>query len=244
VRQAVSPRRRRGAEVALAGPQSEPVERGDHQRHHRAMRVLHRLRQLARGAGGVLEQSEVRRGRRGRVIGAFGGELGPERVIGADHLGARVLCSRRVSKNEAGLAIVQPQRQSLRPEQREHRHGDGAALHGAEHADVEGERGLDDHGDAIALGDAAALEPVGEAPGEIGELRKIVVLAATVGELDADRRAFAAVAVDAFVREVHARLVAVEQRPEYFPREAAQHLVVGGELEDAIHGRASGSHPR
>ncbi|MDT4855268.1 hypothetical protein FQZ97_896130 [compost metagenome] len=53
------PGRRRGAEEAVSRTQTRAVQRGHHQGHQRAVRVLDRVGQFARGARGVLKHREV-----------------------------------------------------------------------------------------------------------------------------------------------------------------------------------------
>src|SRR3546814_10328641 len=51
----MAPGRRRRAEIFVARADAGAVQRREHQRHQRLVRVLDRRRQLARGTRGVLE---------------------------------------------------------------------------------------------------------------------------------------------------------------------------------------------
>src|SRR5436309_1506391 len=90
----------------------------------------------------------------------------------------------------------------------------GSPRVGPEDGAVEGERGLEHHGHAVARRHALGLEVVGEARGPVGELLKAPLLGATVGVLQAERRGPADPAVDALVGEVQSRGIAVEEVPE------------------------------
>jgi hypothetical protein len=68
-----------------------------------------------------------------------------------------------LDEQQLRMAIVDTKGQALGPEQGEERHGDGAALHGAEQRPVEGQRGLEHDGHAVAARDARLLEEVREA---------------------------------------------------------------------------------
>ena len=109
--------------------------------------------------------------------------------------------------------------QALGPEQREERHRDGAALHGAEHGAVERQRRLQHDGHALAAADAQLLEQVGEARRPLGERAEVVLLAPAVGELDAQRRPLAHVPVDALVGEVQPLLSPSKSVPQRVPAE-------------------------
>jgi hypothetical protein len=61
------------------------------------------------------------------------------------------------------MAVVDAQREAVGAEQREERHRDGAPLHRAEQRAVEGQRGLEHDGHAVAARHAGALQHLGEA---------------------------------------------------------------------------------
>jgi hypothetical protein len=239
VPQAMAPGGRGGAEVVVLRRQADAVQGRDHQRDHRAVRVLHRLRQLARGARGVLEYREVGGAGVGLERRVLLRQLGPEGVVHLHYLRAGKLRGKRLRvvmrEDERGFAVIDAQRQPLRPEQREQRHADGAALHRAEQADIKPQRRLEDHRHPVALGDAAPHQPVGEAAGQARQFREAVVLCAAVGELDAHRRTRRAlrVPVQALVRQVHALGRAVEQLPQLVPRKLVQDLRVAADVGDA-----------
>src|SRR5262245_59516174 len=88
--------------------------------------------QRARRARSVLKHHEIRGPRVRRIGGARSVERSPEGVIDLDHSSPRKLRAERLGtllgKDEAGLAIVDPEREPLWTKQREQWHGDGAAL--------------------------------------------------------------------------------------------------------------------
>ena len=154
VPQAVAPGRRRRTEEAVAGPQAGAVQRGEHQRDDRAMRVLDRLRQFARRARRVLKDRESSRAWSARTCP--GSSRAPARncVVGDHDLRARNACGHRrllgVGDQQLRRAVLHAQADAVRPEQREQRHRDRADLDGAEDRDVERPRRLEHDGDAVA----------------------------------------------------------------------------------------------
>ena len=218
VPQTMPPGRRGRAEIAIAGTQANAIERRHHDSHHRALGVLDRLRQFARGAGGVLEDRQ----RIGAGVGREGlglrRERPPEGFIGRDHAQLRKLRGQRTRiaarDQHRGLAVIEAQRHALRPEQGEQRHGDGAGLDRAEHAGIESAPRFQHHRHAFAHSHTAIFKPMGELAGAVGQFVEARVLESPVGEFDADRQPAPAMPVQAFVGEVHALTVAVEQRPQ------------------------------
>ncbi len=213
----MSPGRRGGTEESIARTDAGAVQRGDHHHHDGAMRVLHRCRQLARGARGVLEAGEIVRRRR-HVVAIRETLDRRHQLVLDDHVETRdVARDRRFlprGDEQARRAVQHAQAHAVGAEQREQRHRDGAALHRAEQADIERQRRLQHERHAIALGDAARLQPMREARRPRGDLREAQRLVAAVGMGDPHRHAAGGgVAVDALMRDVERRAVAVEQRP-------------------------------
>ena len=163
----VAPGRRRRTEIAVAGLEPDAVERRDHERHHRAMGVLHRLRQCARRSRRVLEDGQIIGGGRGLVGRGQTFETRGEITVGGDHakMWEALLPGRGVTLDHEHPrpAVVETQRDTVRAEEREERNGDGAALHGAEERAVERQRRIEHDGDPIAARDAFTLEKMGEA---------------------------------------------------------------------------------
>ena len=203
------------------------------------MRVLDGFWQFARGAGGVLINRQVGSARVGLERGAFRFEFAPERLIDLHHLRAGKLRRQRAAvtlcQHQFRGAVVDPQRQAFGAEQGEQRHADRAALDRAKQADVKPERGFEDHRDAVALGDTAFDQPVGETPGQVGQTGKVVVFRMAVGKLDAYGGAASTMPIQAFVGQIHSLGVAVEQRPQLVPGKAGDRFSVGGEFRDVAH---------
>ena len=216
VPQAVAPGRRGRAEIAVARLQPHAIQRGDHQRHDRAVRMPHRFGQLARGARGVLENGQIV-GARVRVERrALGGQFCPKGLVHAHDFGVTKRSRDDLPlahQQQARCAIIDAQCQPFRAEQRKQRHADRAALHRTEQRHIEAQRGLKHHRHTLALADTAPAQPVGEAPGQVGEPREVMVFKMAVCKLDAHRAAAPCMPVQALVRQVHALGIAVEQFP-------------------------------
>ena len=190
----------------------------------------HRLGQFARRARRVLEDGEIIGGGRWHVGRGQTFEARSEVAIGGEHPHVREgrLPGGGVALDHEHprLAIVEAQRHTVRPEQREQRDGNGPALHGAEQRTVERQRRLQHDRDPVAALDPLALEEVREARRPGGQGFEIVLLAPAIGELHAQRRAAAGVAVDTLVGDVETTAIAVEQLPERVPAEARQRLAI------------------
>src|SRR3989449_5846028 len=155
--------------------------------------MLDGLRQRARSARRILQYREIGGARVRRIDGTDGLEGGPEGVIDGHDRDPRELRAEGLGtllrQEQAGLAIVDAERQPLRAEEREQGHGDRTALDGPEQTYIECLTRIEDDGHAIAVANPQRRKPVGKAAGEIGEGGVIVVLTMAVGKLDADRRA-------------------------------------------------------
>src|SRR5262249_6960664 len=179
-------------------------------------------------------------GTRVRCVGRTGGlKGGPEGVIDGHNPDPRELRAEGLGtlrrQEQAGLAIVEAERQPLRAEEREQGHRDRTALDGPEQTHIECLPRIEDDGHAVAMANPQRREPVGEATGEIGEGGVIVVLAMAVGKLDADRRALVPVAVEALMGQIHMVAVTIKQGPEVVPGEQPHHVVVCRELGEWWH---------
>ncbi len=82
--ESMSPRGRRRTEKLVARPDTRTVQRGKHQRHHGAMRVLDGRRQFPRRAGGILEYRHVLGARRGSIGGRQARDFIEQLGIGHD----------------------------------------------------------------------------------------------------------------------------------------------------------------
>src|SRR2546428_244450 len=166
--------------------------------------------------------------RRRGVAGALGGEPTLEPVVhGEDaHAWKNLLPALGVARDEqqTGLAVVHAEPDAVGAEEREERNRDSAALHGPEDGTVEGERGIEHHGHAVARRDAFGFEEVGEAGGPGGEILEAPRLGAAVGALQAKRGSPTAPAVHALIGEGEALGIAVEEVPERAPAEGLNRL--------------------
>ncbi len=241
VPEAVAPRGRGRAEVAVAALEAHAVERRDHHRDHRAMRVADRRRQRPRRAGRVLEHREVvRRGARrvaiglaGQALGHLGGAQHDEvRESGAPALGVAL------HQQHPRATVVDAERDAVRPEEREQRHRDRAAFERAEERAVEGQRRLEHDGDAISARHVQALQEIREPRRPGRELAEAVRLGSSVRALDAQRGSPLDVPVDALVGEIEALAIAVEDVPQRVPAEGAERLGVAADLEQPRHAQA------
>ena len=146
-----------------------------------------------------------------------------ERGVGAQHLHARGRVAGRLDvgadHEQARARIGQARRQRVGTEQREERHGDGAALERAEERAVEGQGGLQQQADPGPALEAGALEEIGEAGRPRGEVGEGPLLAAAVGELQPHRDGGSGPAVHALVGEVEACAIAVDEPPQRRPGE-------------------------
>ena len=227
VPEAMAPCGRRRTEVPVPGLEAHAVERRDHQRDDRAMRVADRRRQRTGRARRVLEDREIVGARVGGVPIALIDQA-RRQVIDVEHLDVleqrAPACGVALHDQQPRLGVVHAQRHPVRPEQREERDRDRAALHRAEERAVERQRWLEHDRDAIAAGDALTSQEVGEASRPPGELHEAVLGDAPVGERDAQRGAATDVPVDALVRDVQPLAVAVDEVPERLPPEGAKHV--------------------
>ena len=92
-----------------------------------------------------------------------------------------------------------------------------APLDRAEEGAVEGQRGLEHDGHALAGADALGLQQIGEARRPGGQLAERVLDQPSVGVGEAQRHAVAGVTVHTLVGEVQLRAVTVDQRPQRVP---------------------------
>ena len=249
VPQAVAPRRRRRAEEAVARPEAGAVQRGEHQRDERAMRVLDRRGQLARGAGRVLED---RRGRRRAWSSSnVAGNCASPAMNASSATTTRVPSMPRGHRRLLGVgdqqlrrAVVHAQPDAVGPEQREERHGDRARLHRAEHRDVERARRLEHDGDAVARADAVLHEPVREAATSRARARAKVSASSrpsACARMHRDPRGVRRMPVDALVRDVEPLALAVEQLPQLVGREMLLRVGVRRVVGERGHGRTGGT---
>ena len=142
-----------------------------------------------------------------------------------------------VRQQELRRAVFDPQPDAVGTEQGEEGHRDRAALDGAEQGGVEGQRRLQHDRHAIAGGDAARGEPVGEARGPLGQITKTERLVAPVGMGDADGDPpRVGVPVQALDRDVQRAAVAVEERPQRRRREVPVGVGVGRVVRQSRHG--------
>ena len=166
-------------------------------------------------------------------------KLTPKRVVDLDHLSVgklpRQTATIAVSQHQRGFAVIDAQRQAFRAEQGEQRHANRATLYRAKQAGVKTQRGFENYRDTITFGHPSRHQPVGEAPGEIGELGELNMLGMAVGKLDAHRRAARAMAIQAFMRQVHRLGIAVEQLPKPIPREIRCGFNSGIKFGDLAH---------
>src|SRR5437016_4588257 len=152
-------------------------------------------------------------------------------------------------EQQTRLAVVHAEPDAVGAKEREERNGDSAALHGPEDGTVEGERGIEHHGHAVALRDAVGFEEVGEAGGPGGEILEAPRLGAAVSALQAKRGSPPAPAVHALMGEVEALGIAVEEVPERAPAEGLNRLRIAPDVEDSRHdsvvtSRSPGGQPR
>jgi len=151
---------------------------------------------------------------------------------GAGHLGLL-----GVGHQQARLAVAHPQADAVRAEEGEQRHGDGAALDDAEHGCVEGPRGLQHDGHALAGLHALRFQKVSKARG-IGRQFGVadhLVLAAGVGH-DQGVSPAAGVPVHALVGNVEKLPIAIEQVPQSLGRELGLGIGVAGVVGQLGHG--------
>ena len=198
------------------------------------MAVLHRLRQFARGAAGVLEDGQVVRLCLRRIGRRKIGEAVEERLVGDHHLDPADRTGKLglvgVGHQQPWPAIVDPQAQRIGAEQSEQRHRDGAGLHRPEQADVERQARLQHERDALAGPDALCVEPVREPGGTSGNRVEAQDLVMPIGMRDPHRGAARAVGMpgDAFVRDVEVVAIAVEQVPQRLARGMGLRVGIAG----------------
>ena len=167
-------------------------------------------------------------------------QRGEQRVVGHDHVealdaarGVRLL---GVGDEDPRRAVLDAEAHAIGAEQREQRHRDGAPLDGAEEGGVEGQRGLEHDGHAVARRHAARGEEVGEPRRPLGQIAEADDLVAPVGVRDAHGHAArGGVPVHALVRDVERRAVAVEQLPERGRREVAVGVGVARVVGQSAH---------
>src|SRR5207253_2853103 len=202
--------------------------------------VAYRLGEPARRPRGVLEDGEVVGACRRGVARALTGEPPEEPVVDRNHADAweEPLPALGVAPDEqqARPAVVHAKPHAVGAEQREERDRDRTAFQDPEYGAVEGDRGIEHHGDAVALRDAVGLEEVGEARGPVGERLEAPLLGTAVGVLQAERRSPPDPTVHALVGKVEPFGIALEEVPERAPAEGLTRLRVALDVEDTRHG--------
>ncbi|MNQ90769.1 hypothetical protein D3C85_1061220 [compost metagenome] len=187
----------------------------------------------------MIDGQVVRQGVAG-VVRGIGGQRGDEAVIRDDD--AHVVVGRnhgglfRVGDQHAGLAVLHAQPDAIRAEQGEQRHGNRAHLHCAEHRHVKRQRGLQHHRHTVAGADALVHQIVREARGRLCNLPEAEGFITPRRPHQDDRGlVLACVPVDAFVRDVHAYPVAVEQLPKFVRGAERLSVCVGSGLRQRRH---------
>ena len=184
------------------------------------MRVLHRGRQFTGGAGGVLEYRHIVGTCRASEGGRKARHLIEQRGIGHDDADPVDLPGDlellRIGDQQLRLAVIDPQPQSVEPEEREQRHADRPHDHRAEQAQVERQRRLEHEGDAVARLNAVRHQPVREARGAGGDLIEAQDLVGSVRMRNAHRDATRSIRVtaDALVGDIEVLAITVEEFPQ------------------------------
>ena len=121
-----------------------------------------------------------------------------------------------IAHQERWLAVVHTQTHTIGAEQGEQRNGNRTALDHAEHRGVEGTRGLQHDGHALASLHAARCQPVGEAARIGRQFREADDLVAT-GRVGHDQRVAArgGMAVHALMGDVERIAIAIEKLPQF-----------------------------